>query len=60
MILKVVGIIEKKNSRYAAGHLKLFTDRSKDWVLFSPNDSRLPRMKIKLSECPLGKKFAND
>ena len=51
----VVGIVEKKNSRIAAGHLKLFPDRSKEWVLFSPNDSRLPRMKIKLGQCPPGK-----
>ena len=50
----VVGIVEKKHNRLAAGHLKLFPDKSKDWVLFSPNDSRLPRIKIKLSECPLG------
>ena len=56
--LKVVGIIEKKNSRCAAGHLKLFPDKSKEWVLFSPNDSRLPRMKIKLSQCPPGKHIA--
>lgn len=48
----IVAIIEKKHNRLAAGHLKLFPDRSKEWVLFSPNDSRLPRIKVKLNECP--------
>lgn len=48
----VVAINEKKHNRLAAGHLKLFPDRSKDFALFSPNDSRLPRIKVKLSECP--------
>lgn len=50
----VVSIVEKKHNRLAAGHLRLFPDKSKDWVLFSPNDSRLPRIKIKLNECPPG------
>ena len=48
----VVGIIEKKHNRMAAGHLKLFPDKNKDWALFSPNDSRLPRIKVKINECP--------
>lgn len=48
----VVGIIEKKNNRWAVGHLKLFQDKKKDFALFSPNDSRIPRMKIKIEECP--------
>ena len=48
----VVGIIEKKNNRYSAGHLKLFPDKNKDWVQFSPNDSRIPRMRIKMKQCP--------
>ena len=48
----VVGIVEKKNNRWAAGHLKLFPDKNKEWVLFSPNDSRMPRIKIKLAHCP--------
>ena len=47
-----MSLIEKKNSRGAAGHLKLFPDKNKEWVLFSPNDSRIPRMKIKIKECP--------
>lgn len=50
----VVGIAEKKNSRYAAGHLKLFPDKSRDFALFSPNDSRIPRMRIKMADCPPG------
>ncbi len=51
----VVSILEKKNSRWAAGHLKLFPDQNKEWALFSPNDSRLPRIKIKVEQCPPGK-----
>jgi hypothetical protein len=67
-----VGIIEKKNSRFAAGYLRLFGNannnnnnpngnrnrngnkNNQDWALFSPKDSRLPRIKIKISECPPG------
>ena len=48
----VVGLLDKKNTRYAAGHLKLFADKNTNWALFSPNDSRVPRMRIKMSECP--------
>jgi len=48
----VVSILEKKNSRWAAGHLKLFPDKNNEWALFSPNDSRIPRIKIRLSQCP--------
>lgn len=48
----VVGIIEKKNNRWAVGHLKLFQDRNREFALFSPNDSRIPRMKIRLEQCP--------
>jgi hypothetical protein len=51
----VVSILEKKNSRWAAGHLKLFPDKNKEWALFSPNDSRLPRIKVKVEQCPPGK-----
>lgn len=53
----VVGILEKKNNRLAAGHLKLFPDKNKEYALFSPNDSRLPRIKIKLIDCPPGLLF---
>ena len=55
----VVGILEKKNNRFAAGHLKLFQDKNKEYALFSPNDSRLPRIKIKLTDCPPGLFFLN-
>ena len=47
-----MAIVEKKNSRWAAGHLKLFPDKNKEWALFSPNDSRLPRMKVRMNQCP--------
>lgn len=46
--------MEKKNSRYAAGHLRLFPDKNRDFALFSPNDSRIPRMRVKMSDCPPG------
>ena len=50
--LKVVYIFEKKNTRSAAGHLKLFSDQNHEWVLFQPVDSRVPRIQIPLNECP--------
>ena len=48
----VVSVLEKKNTRMAAGHLKLFPDRNPNFALFSPNDSRIPRMQISINECP--------
>ncbi|XP_064460554.1 DIS3-like exonuclease 2 [Ornithodoros turicata] len=49
---KVVHILECKNSRVTAGHLKLLNDNNPTWVLFSPKDSRFPRMMIPSQECP--------
>jgi hypothetical protein len=51
---KVVAILEKKNNRMAAGHLKLFADKNKEHALFCPNDYRMPRIKIKMTDCPPG------
>lgn len=51
---KVVCILEAKNTRITAGHLRLQQDRNPSWVLFSPRDSRFPRMLIPSSECPPG------
>ncbi len=52
---KVVYILEKKHTRYTAGQLKLLNKGGSLYtnkVLFSPNDSRLPRLLIDISECP--------
>lgn len=52
---KVVHIIEKKHSRVATGHLKPFP-HPKEYPdgLFSPIDSRLPRIRIPRENCPPG------
>lgn len=49
---RVVNIIEFKHSKVASGTLKLMTDKNPNFALFSPSDSRVPRMKIPISECP--------
>ncbi|KAK6965281.1 DIS3-like exonuclease 2 [Biomphalaria glabrata] len=49
---RVVYIYEKKNSRAASGRLKLMQDKNKRFALFSPSDSRIPRIIIPMSECP--------
>ncbi|KAJ7354819.1 DIS3-like exonuclease 2 [Desmophyllum pertusum] len=52
---KVVHIIEKKHSRVASGHLKPFTHPKEcPDGLFSPTDSRLPRIRIMRENCPPG------
>ena len=52
---KVVYIIEKKHSRVASGHLKPF-QHPKECPdgLFSPVDTRLPRIRIPRENCPPG------
>ncbi|XP_038134792.1 DIS3-like exonuclease 2 isoform X1 [Cyprinodon tularosa] len=47
---KVVYITEKKHSRAVTGHLKLLPD--KPFALFSPTDHRVPRINVKLDDCP--------
>ncbi|XP_059162811.1 DIS3-like exonuclease 2 isoform X2 [Physella acuta] len=49
---RVVYIYEKKHSRAASGRLKLMPDKNKNLALFSPTDSRIPRILIPMSECP--------
>ena len=52
---KVVHIIEKKHSRVASGHLKPFPHPKEcPDGLFSPVDSRLPRIRIPRENCPPG------
>ncbi|XP_047737406.1 uncharacterized protein LOC108673168 isoform X2 [Hyalella azteca] len=48
----VVHILEQRNTRLGAGTLKPFQDLNPNFALFSPNDSRIPRMKIPMSQCP--------
>ncbi|VDD94034.1 unnamed protein product [Enterobius vermicularis] len=51
---EVVGIKEKKHSRIAAGTIKPLGDGSRKWVLFSPSDSRVPRMMVAADQAPKG------
>ena len=49
---KVVSIKELKHSRLAAGFLKPMSDGNPNFLLFSPTDSRVPRLKIPMSQAP--------
>lgn len=49
---KIVHILERKHSCVAAGHLKLLPDKNPKRALFSPNDSRVPRIMVPMSDCP--------
>ncbi|KAI1731546.1 RNB domain-containing protein [Ditylenchus destructor] len=49
---EVVYIAEQKNSRIAVGQLKIMADGNRKWALFSPNDSRMPRMMIPSEQLP--------
>lgn len=51
---KVVHVLETKSSRVTAGVLRLLQDRNPAWVLFSPRDSRFPRLMVPSQECPPG------
>lgn len=46
----VVGVIKRNHSGVAGGYLKKYSDTH---ALFSPIDSKIPRMLIELSQCPL-------
>ncbi|KAG1656987.1 DIS3-like exonuclease 2 [Nymphon striatum] len=48
---EIVGIIERKHPMIAAGHIKLQQNNS-NFAVFSPNDSRVPRILIPISDCP--------
>lgn len=52
--MQVVAIIEKRNNRACTGNIMLMTDKSRDWAFFRPIDSRMPRMRVPMSECPKG------
>jgi len=49
---KVVSIKEFKHSRLAAGFIKPMNDNNPNFFLFSPTDSRIPRLKISSKEAP--------
>jgi len=49
---RVVAVREWKHSRVAAGTIKHMGDKNPRFFLFSPTDSRVPRMKIQMSEAP--------
>ncbi|XP_077535366.1 DIS3-like exonuclease 2 isoform X2 [Haemaphysalis longicornis] len=49
---QVVHVVEARNSRVTAGCLRLLQDRNPNWVLFSPRDSRFPRLMVPAHECP--------
>ena len=49
---KVVSIKELKHCRLAAGFLKPMSDGNPNFLLFSPTDSRVPRLKIPMSQAP--------
>lgn len=47
---KVVAVLERKHLRVCGGHIKPL--KTKDGVLFSPTDNRLPRILLSLDSCP--------
>ncbi|KAE9420385.1 hypothetical protein Angca_009643, partial [Angiostrongylus cantonensis] len=51
---EVMYIMEMKNCRAAMGQLKMMTDGNRNWALFSPTDSRMPRMLIPAEQLPSG------
>ncbi|GMT04291.1 hypothetical protein PENTCL1PPCAC_26465, partial [Pristionchus entomophagus] len=51
---EVVFIAEQKNCRAAMGQLKMMADGNRNWALFSPTDSRMPRMLIPSDQLPMG------
>ena len=53
----MVYISEKKHTRAATGHIKLMADKNPKWAMFSPMDSRVPRMFVAMADCPQSKYF---
>lgn len=50
LLLQVVYIQEKAHSRSCVGKLPSVVELSKNYVVFSPRDSRIPRIKIPLND----------
>ncbi|XP_063232879.1 DIS3-like exonuclease 2 isoform X2 [Bacillus rossius redtenbacheri] len=49
---EVVSIKCQNHPRAAVGTLKLMADKNPNFALFSPRDSRVPRLRIPMSKCP--------
>jgi DIS3-like exonuclease 2 len=49
---QVVYILEKVHPRISVGVLKPMADQNKNFALFSPRDSRIPRIRIPINKCP--------
>lgn len=47
----IVCVLNERHTRIAGGRLKI-QERNTPYALFSPSDSRVPRMRIPLEECP--------
>ncbi|XP_021340837.1 DIS3-like exonuclease 2 isoform X2 [Mizuhopecten yessoensis] len=47
---KVVTVLKRKHNRICSGHIK--KNKTGDRVLFSPNDSRVPRILVSRESCP--------
>lgn len=50
----MVGIIEEKHSRIAAGQLEKRTDGNTKSALLIPIDRRIPRCDVPIKSCPQG------
>nr|CAD7196288.1 unnamed protein product [Timema douglasi] len=48
----VVFILLEVHPRVGIGNLKLMSDRNPNFALFSPRDSRIPRIRILMGNCP--------
>ena len=51
---QVVYIVERKHSRAVAGNIRPMSDNSQENVLFAPNDHRVSRIIVPVSDCPQG------
>ncbi|KAK2145384.1 hypothetical protein LSH36_683g03080 [Paralvinella palmiformis] len=49
---KVIYIIERKHSRACTGQIHILQDKNTDLALFSPKDSRVPRILVPMADCP--------
>lgn len=49
---KVIHILNQVHQRQAVGNLKKMQDGNSRMALFSPRDSRVPRIRIPIKECP--------
>jgi DIS3-like exonuclease 2 len=52
MCLQVVQIVHKVHHRQAVGTIKPMQEANSVWALFSPRDSRVPRVRVPHGLCP--------